>query len=171
MPWLLYSVIFGKPVPVTSVGMVCSITLLFCMLMLVFFSILAFNWKMTKGKKYLYGNPKIASFCEIFLFQEWVFVCLHSISDSWLSLFLSPTNIFNVLLNFPFNSQTMNLFIFRNSTGEHNQTRVVHKISRYFSQYMEKAPNSTFTPKNFLGHYAKHAFTLSQPEIRMLVHS
>ena len=34
---------------------------------------------------------------------------------------------------------------------------------------MEKAPNSTFTPKNFLGHYAKHAFTLSQPEIRMLV--
>ena len=88
----------------------------------------------------MYGNPKIASFCEIFLFQEWVFVCLHSISDSWLSLFLSPTNIFNVLLNFPFNSQTMNLFIFRNSTGEHNQTRVVHKISRYFSQYMEKAP-------------------------------
>ena len=65
----------------------------------------------------------------------------------------------------------MNLFIFRNSTGEHNQTRVVHKISRYFSQYMEKAPNSTFTPKNFLGHYAKHAFTLSKPEIMMLVHS
>lgn len=51
LPWLLYSLFFGKPVPVTSVGMVCSITLLFCMLMLVFFSILTFNWKMTKGKQ------------------------------------------------------------------------------------------------------------------------
>lgn len=49
LPWLLYTLAFGKPVPVTSVGMVCSITLLFCMLMLVFFSILTFNWKMTKG--------------------------------------------------------------------------------------------------------------------------
>jgi len=29
--------------------MVCSITLLFMMLVLVFFSILLFNWKMTKG--------------------------------------------------------------------------------------------------------------------------
>ena len=29
--------------------MVCSIALLFCMLLLVFFSILVFNWKMTKG--------------------------------------------------------------------------------------------------------------------------
>jgi len=48
VPWLFYALVFDKPVPVTSVGMVCSITLLFCMLMLVFFSILAFNWKMTK---------------------------------------------------------------------------------------------------------------------------
>jgi len=29
--------------------MVCSISLLFGMLLLVFFSILSFNWKMTKG--------------------------------------------------------------------------------------------------------------------------
>ena len=50
VPWFLYTLCFGQPVPVTSAGMVCSITLLFCMLMLVFFSILLFNWKMTKGK-------------------------------------------------------------------------------------------------------------------------
>ena len=50
VPWFLYTICFGQPVPVTSAGMVCSITLLFCMLMLVFFSILLFNWKMTKGK-------------------------------------------------------------------------------------------------------------------------
>ena len=57
MPWLLYTLVFGKPVPVTSAGMVCSITLLFCMLMLVFFSILSFNWKMTKGKNLKTSNP------------------------------------------------------------------------------------------------------------------
>ncbi|XP_071743688.1 sodium/potassium/calcium exchanger Nckx30C isoform X8 [Lepeophtheirus salmonis] len=48
-PWLLYSAIFQKPVTVSSAGMVCSITILFGMLLLVFFSILLFNWKMTKG--------------------------------------------------------------------------------------------------------------------------
>merc|ERR1719195_13919 len=49
LPWLLYSLIFGKPVSVESDGMVCSIAMLFTMLMLVFFSILLFNWKMTKA--------------------------------------------------------------------------------------------------------------------------
>ena len=49
LPWLLYSLVFGEAVPVSATGMVCSITILFGMLMLVFFSILLFNWKMTKG--------------------------------------------------------------------------------------------------------------------------
>jgi sodium/potassium/calcium exchanger 2 len=49
LPWLLYAIVFQEPIPVSSKGMVCSITLLFCMLMLVFFSILIFNWKMTKA--------------------------------------------------------------------------------------------------------------------------
>ena len=49
MPWLLYSLIYGKAVPVSAAGMACSITILFGMLLLVFFSILLFNWKMTKG--------------------------------------------------------------------------------------------------------------------------
>ena len=35
-------------VKVSATGMVCSIAILFGMLMLVFFSILIFNWKMTK---------------------------------------------------------------------------------------------------------------------------
>ena len=50
LPWLLYTLAFGEAVPVRSDGMVCSIALLFLMLVLVFFSILIFNWKMTKGK-------------------------------------------------------------------------------------------------------------------------
>jgi sodium/potassium/calcium exchanger 2 len=41
--------VFRQSVPVSSDGMVCSIALLFTMLVLVFFSILAFGWKMTKG--------------------------------------------------------------------------------------------------------------------------
>jgi sodium/potassium/calcium exchanger 2 len=49
LPWLLYALIFQQPVPVSSAGMICSIAILFCMLMFVFFSILLFNWRMTKG--------------------------------------------------------------------------------------------------------------------------
>merc|ERR1719422_2039774 len=47
-PWFLYAVCFGKPVPVSSDGMVCSIAMLFTMLCLVFTSILVAGWKMTK---------------------------------------------------------------------------------------------------------------------------
>ena len=49
LPWLLYTIVFGEPIPVSATGMVCSIAILFGMLLLVFFSILIFNWKMTKG--------------------------------------------------------------------------------------------------------------------------
>ncbi len=49
LPWLLYTIVFQKSVPVSASGMVCSIAILFGMLLLVFFSILIFNWKMTKG--------------------------------------------------------------------------------------------------------------------------
>ena len=45
----MYSMAFDSPVPVSSDGMICSIALLFTMLCLVFFAILLFNWKMTKG--------------------------------------------------------------------------------------------------------------------------
>lgn len=48
LPWLLFTMIKGKPVPVSAEGMVCSVAILFMMLCLVFFSILIFNWKMTK---------------------------------------------------------------------------------------------------------------------------
>jgi len=48
MPWLLYTIVFNEDVPVSAAGMVCSISILFGMLLLVFFSILLFNWKMTK---------------------------------------------------------------------------------------------------------------------------
>merc|ERR1719400_2172841 len=48
VPWFLYTLCFGQPVPVESTGMVCSIAILFGMLVLVFLSILIFNWKMTK---------------------------------------------------------------------------------------------------------------------------
>jgi len=75
MPWLLYTLFFGKPVPVTSVGMVCSIALLFCMLMLVFFSILSFNWKMTKGMGVsMFGFYFLFVTCSLSLTYE-VFSC------------------------------------------------------------------------------------------------
>jgi len=48
LPWFLYAVFFGKPVPVSSDGMICSIAMLFTMLCLVFTSILVAGWKMTK---------------------------------------------------------------------------------------------------------------------------
>jgi len=48
VPWLLYTIIFQKPMAVNSVGMGCSIGMLFVMLLLVFISIMAFKWEMTK---------------------------------------------------------------------------------------------------------------------------
>ena len=48
-PWLLYTIVFQTPITVSAKGMVCSIAILFMMLILVFMSILIFNWKMTKG--------------------------------------------------------------------------------------------------------------------------
>ena len=44
----MYSMVFQKPVPVSSAGMICSIALLFGMLVLVFMAILFAGWKMTK---------------------------------------------------------------------------------------------------------------------------
>ncbi|KAJ2948685.1 hypothetical protein O0L34_g7942 [Tuta absoluta] len=49
LPWLLYGIIYGEPVEVNSKGMVCSIVLLFAMLMFVILSIACFRWKMNKG--------------------------------------------------------------------------------------------------------------------------
>ncbi|XP_014216603.1 sodium/potassium/calcium exchanger Nckx30C-like [Copidosoma floridanum] len=49
VPWLLYGLIYGSPVEVNSVGMVCSIAILFCMLLFVILSIAFFKWRMNKG--------------------------------------------------------------------------------------------------------------------------
>ncbi|XP_023709807.1 sodium/potassium/calcium exchanger Nckx30C isoform X3 [Cryptotermes secundus] len=49
VPWLLYGIIYGKPVEVNSIGMVCSIAILFMMLLFVILSIACFHWKMNKG--------------------------------------------------------------------------------------------------------------------------
>ena len=48
LPWLLYCAINQKAIDVNSVGMACNIGMLFVMLLVVFLSILAFKWKMTK---------------------------------------------------------------------------------------------------------------------------
>jgi len=48
VPWLLYTIINQKAMEVSSVGMGCSIAMLFIMLILVFLSIIAFKWKMNK---------------------------------------------------------------------------------------------------------------------------
>ena len=64
MPWFLMNLISGKPIKVEATGMFCSIALvrnfcidefhikffkLFLMLILVFLSIAAYKWRMTKG--------------------------------------------------------------------------------------------------------------------------
>lgn len=48
VPWLLYGIIYGEAVVVSSEGMVCSITILFLMLLFVIISIACFRWKMNK---------------------------------------------------------------------------------------------------------------------------
>lgn len=49
VPWLLYGIFYQEPVAVSSCGMVCSITLLFTMLIFVVMSIACFRWRMNKG--------------------------------------------------------------------------------------------------------------------------
>lgn len=49
MPWLLYGIFFLEPVKVSSCGMVCSIAILFMMLLFVVMSIACFRWRMNKG--------------------------------------------------------------------------------------------------------------------------
>lgn len=53
IPWLIYGIIYGEPVEVSSEGMVCSITILFMMLLFVIISIACFRWKMNKGLGFL----------------------------------------------------------------------------------------------------------------------
>jgi len=48
VPWLLYTIINQEAMEVNSVGMGCSIGMLFIMLLLVFISIIIFKWEMTK---------------------------------------------------------------------------------------------------------------------------
>lgn len=49
VPWLLYGIFYGAPVRVSSCGMVCSIAILFMMLIFVIVSIACFQWRMNKG--------------------------------------------------------------------------------------------------------------------------
>ncbi|XP_031616925.1 sodium/potassium/calcium exchanger Nckx30C isoform X3 [Contarinia nasturtii] len=49
IPWLLYGIFFQAPVEVNSCGMVCSIAILFMMLLFVIASIACFQWRMNKG--------------------------------------------------------------------------------------------------------------------------
>ena len=48
IPWLLYAAIFQEPINVNSAGMVCSIFLLFIMLIAVIVTIAASKWQMNK---------------------------------------------------------------------------------------------------------------------------
>ena len=45
----MYGLVYGQPVEVSSKGMVCSISILFMMLLFVIMSIACFHWKMNKG--------------------------------------------------------------------------------------------------------------------------
>lgn len=47
-PWFLYTVLFG-PVAVNSSGMICSVILLFLMLLFVILTIAVFNWRLNVG--------------------------------------------------------------------------------------------------------------------------
>ncbi|XP_046447857.1 sodium/potassium/calcium exchanger Nckx30C-like isoform X1 [Daphnia pulex] len=49
LPWLLYCIIIGSPVQVSSSGMACSVLVLFGMLCFVVLSIACFRWKMNKA--------------------------------------------------------------------------------------------------------------------------
>lgn len=55
VPWLIFAMVNGKAVEVSSAGVGCYISLLFLMLILVFLAILAFKWRMTKEMGIMMG--------------------------------------------------------------------------------------------------------------------
>ncbi|XP_015511230.1 sodium/potassium/calcium exchanger Nckx30C isoform X2 [Neodiprion virginianus] len=75
VPWLLYGLIYGKPVEVNSVGMVCSIAILFCMLIFVILSIACFRWRMNKGLGFTMFLLYFVFVAVSLMFEYEVFVC------------------------------------------------------------------------------------------------
>jgi len=54
LPWLAFALYSGKPVGVTAPTLFCSLIILFIMIGIVIFSIIAAGWKMTKAMGYAY---------------------------------------------------------------------------------------------------------------------
>nr|XP_040231733.2 sodium/potassium/calcium exchanger Nckx30C isoform X1 [Anopheles coluzzii]XP_040231734.2 sodium/potassium/calcium exchanger Nckx30C isoform X1 [Anopheles coluzzii]XP_040231735.2 sodium/potassium/calcium exchanger Nckx30C isoform X1 [Anopheles coluzzii]XP_040231736.2 sodium/potassium/calcium exchanger Nckx30C isoform X1 [Anopheles coluzzii] len=75
IPWLMYGMIYGQPVEVNSVGMVCSITILFLMLLFVVMSIACFRWRMNKGLGFTMFLLYFAFVAVSLMFEYDVIVC------------------------------------------------------------------------------------------------
>ncbi|XP_035793976.1 sodium/potassium/calcium exchanger Nckx30C-like isoform X2 [Anopheles albimanus] len=75
IPWLLYGMIYGQPVEVNSVGMVCSITILFLMLLFVVMSIACFRWRMNKGLGFTMFMLYFAFVAVSLMFEYDVVIC------------------------------------------------------------------------------------------------
>ncbi|XP_058056454.1 sodium/potassium/calcium exchanger Nckx30C [Anopheles bellator] len=75
IPWLMYGMIYGQPVEVNSVGMVCSITILFLMLLFVVMSIACFRWRMNKGLGFTMFMLYFAFVAVSLMFEYDVVVC------------------------------------------------------------------------------------------------
>ncbi|XP_050077007.1 sodium/potassium/calcium exchanger Nckx30C [Anopheles maculipalpis] len=75
IPWLMYGIIYGQPVEVNSVGMVCSITILFLMLLFVVMSIACFRWRMNKGLGFTMFLLYFAFVAVSLMFEYDVLVC------------------------------------------------------------------------------------------------
>uniref|UniRef100_A0A3F2Z0Z2 Sodium/calcium exchanger membrane region domain-containing protein n=1 Tax=Anopheles minimus TaxID=112268 RepID=A0A3F2Z0Z2_9DIPT len=75
IPWLMYGIIYGQPVEVNSVGMVCSITILFLMLLFVVMSIACFRWRMNKGLGFTMFLLYFAFVAVSLMFEYDVLIC------------------------------------------------------------------------------------------------
>ena len=53
LPWLMYTMIFNKVYRVDSTGMLCSIVLLFAILIFVIITIILFKWRMHRPMGYV----------------------------------------------------------------------------------------------------------------------
>lgn len=76
-PWIMYNLVFYDEggVPVASKGMICSIVILFAMLIFVIVSIAAFKWKMNKGLGITMFVLYLAFVAVSLLFEMKVLVC------------------------------------------------------------------------------------------------
>lgn len=139
VPWLLYGLIYGKPVEVNSVGMVCSIAILFCMLLFVIMSIACFKWRMNRGLGFTMFLLYFVFVTVSLMFEYEILVCpvqeLYKTSDVYIN-----------------DDKYNNIYINDKNNKNKNNSYEINKIDKKILLKIKKKKVKNFTHFNYSTH-------------------